>query len=279
MYRGPIFFPLVLVVLGFLLLFSNLGYIQFDFWQFITTWWPLLLIIGGLDILIGSLRARNVKARTLALDLGTAAQADVSINFGAGDLTIGKAAPGKIVDGTFEGEVRYDAKPDGRVWLKLEPLNWWGWNPRGYRWNVGLTDAVPLKLTLDGGAANTNADLTDLKVTDLRVKTGREQHGDQVAARGRNDHGARQCRRGQREAHRAGGRRRARAQQHGNRIERHQSPALPAQRRRLRLARLRHRAEQDRYSVRRRSGIAGGGVRRLATAKSRERLTVGTARR
>ena len=34
MYRGPILFPLVLIVLGFLLLFSNLGYIQFDFWQF-----------------------------------------------------------------------------------------------------------------------------------------------------------------------------------------------------------------------------------------------------
>jgi hypothetical protein len=172
MYRGPILFPLVLIVLGFLLLFSNLGYIQFDFWQFVKTWWPLLLIIGGLDILIGSLRMRNVKARTLALDLGTATQGDISINFGAGDLTVGKAAPGKIVDGTFEGEVRYDAKPDGRVWLKLEPLNWWGWNPRGYRWNVGLTDAVPLKLTLDGGAANANLDLTDLKVTDLRVKTG-----------------------------------------------------------------------------------------------------------
>src|SRR5512139_313991 len=172
MYRGPILIPLILVVLGFLLLFSNLGYIQFDVWQFIETWWPLLLIIGGLDILIGSLRARNVKPRTLALDLGAAAQADVSINFGAGDLTVGKAAPGKIVDGTFEGEVRYDAKPDGRVWLKLEPLNWWGWNPRGYRWNVGLTDVVPLKLTLDGGAANANLDLTDLKVADLRVKTG-----------------------------------------------------------------------------------------------------------
>ncbi len=172
MYRGPILFPLILIVLGVLLLASNLGYIQFDFWHFVTTWWPLLLIVFGLDILIGSLRARNVKARTLALDLGTAPQADVTINFGAGDLMVGKAAPGKIVDGTFEGDVRYDAKPDGRVWLKLEPLNWWGWSPRGYRWNVGLTDAVPLKLTLDGGAANANADLTDLKVADLRVKTG-----------------------------------------------------------------------------------------------------------
>jgi len=172
MYRGPILFPLVLIVLGFLLLFSNLGYLQFDFWRFVTTWWPLLLIVFGLDILIGSLRMRNIKTRTLALDLSIAPRADVSINFGAGDLTVGKAAAGKIVDGTFEGEVRYDAKPDGRVWLKLEPLNWWGWNPRGYRWNVGLTDAVPLKLSLDGGAANTNLDLTDLKVTDLQLKTG-----------------------------------------------------------------------------------------------------------
>lgn len=172
MYRGPILFPLVLIVLGFLLLFSNLGYVQFDFWHFVTTWWPLLLIVFGLDILIGSLRARNVKAQTLALDLGAAPQADVSINFGAGDLIVGKAAPGKIVDGTFEGELRYDAKPDGRVWLKLEPLNWWGWNPRGYRWTVGLTEAVPLKLRLDGGAANANLDLTELKVTDLQLKTG-----------------------------------------------------------------------------------------------------------
>ena len=172
MYRGPILFPLVLIVLGFLLLFSNLGYIQFDFWQFVQTWWPLILIILGLDVLIGSMRARRVKTQTLAFDLGAAPQADVAVNFGAGDLTIGKAAPGKIVDGTFEGEVRYDARPDGRVWLKLEPFNWWGWNPRGYRWTVGLTDAVPLKLSLDGGAANANVDLTDLRLSELRLKTG-----------------------------------------------------------------------------------------------------------
>ena len=66
MYRGPIFFPLVLVVLGFLLLFSNLGYIQFDFWKFIETWWPLLLIIFGLDLLIGSLRAQRQAPRPRA---------------------------------------------------------------------------------------------------------------------------------------------------------------------------------------------------------------------
>ncbi len=32
MYRGPIFIPLVLIVVGVLLLGSNLGYFSFDFW-------------------------------------------------------------------------------------------------------------------------------------------------------------------------------------------------------------------------------------------------------
>lgn len=172
MYRGPIFFPLILIVFGVLLLASNLGYIQFDVWQFVATWWPLLLIIGGLDLLIGSLRMRNVKPRTLALPLGSVAQADVSINYGAGDLVIGKAAPGNIVDATYTGDLRYEATPAGRIRLKLEPLNGWAWGSGGYRWSIGLTDTVPLKLLLDGGAASANLDLTDLKVADLHVKTG-----------------------------------------------------------------------------------------------------------
>lgn len=172
MYRGPILFPLILIGLGVLLLLGNLGYIQFDFWQFISTWWPLMLIVLGLDVLIGSLRTRNVGPRTFALELGAAAQAGVAIHYGAGELIIGKAAAGKIVDGTYEGEVRYDVKPDGGVWLKLEPVNWWMWGTRGYRWNIGLTDAVPLKLSLDGGAANANVDLGDLRLSDLTLKTG-----------------------------------------------------------------------------------------------------------
>ncbi len=172
MYRGPILFPLVLIGLGVLLLLGNLGVIRFDFWQFISTWWPLILIIVGLDVLIGSLRTRNVKPQTFALELGTAERADVEIHYGAGELVIGKAASGKIVDGTYTGEVRYDAKPDGRVWLKLEPWNWWMWGASRHHWTIGLTDAVPLKLSLDGGAANANVDLSDLRLSHLTLKTG-----------------------------------------------------------------------------------------------------------
>lgn len=172
MYRGPILFPLILIVFGILLLFSNLGYIQFDVWQFITTWWPLALIIFGLDVLIGSLRGRNAKPRTLALPLGTTSQADVSINFGAGELLIGKAAPGNLVDASYTGDLRYEFKPDGRVRLKLEPFSWWNWGSGGNRWSIGLTDTMPLKLLVDGGAANARLDLTDLKIADLQLKTG-----------------------------------------------------------------------------------------------------------
>lgn len=173
MRRGPILFPLVLIGLGILFLLSNFNVIQFDFWQFIGTWWPLILVIVGLDILIGSFRARNIEPEVLSLDLGSATQADVSVSFGAGELTVGRSAPGKIVDGTFEGGLRYDAKPDGRVWLKSDPDGWWwGWGTRGQYWKMGLTGDVPLKLKLDGGASSSQVDLTELKVTDLNLSTG-----------------------------------------------------------------------------------------------------------
>jgi hypothetical protein len=44
-----------------------------------------------------SLPGRRVEPQTLSLDLGSAAQANVKIDFGAGKLSIGAASPGKIV--------------------------------------------------------------------------------------------------------------------------------------------------------------------------------------
>ena len=47
---------------------------------------------------------------------------------------------------------------------------WWG--PRGWEWAFGLNDAIPLALKLETGATETRIDLTNLRVTDLRLKTG-----------------------------------------------------------------------------------------------------------
>jgi hypothetical protein len=44
-----LFFPLLLVAIGIFLLLSNLGSLQNTAWENMITYWPLLLIIGGLD--------------------------------------------------------------------------------------------------------------------------------------------------------------------------------------------------------------------------------------
>ena len=169
--RGSIVWPLILITLGVLFLLANFNVIP-DVGEFIARWWPAILILIGLEILIGSmLPGRRGEVQSLSLDLGSASTADVKIDFGAGQLSIGPAAPGKLVDGTYEGGVRYDASPDGRVRLRADSGAWW-WGWRGFNWQVGLTADVPLSLRLDVGAAQSNVDLTDLKVTDLTVKTG-----------------------------------------------------------------------------------------------------------
>jgi hypothetical protein len=171
--RGSIVWPLVLITLGVLFLLANFRVIP-DVGEFIGRWWPAILILLGLEVLIGSLLpGRKADMQNLSIDLGATAHADVRIDFGAGQLSIGPATPGKLVDGTFDGGVRHDESPDGRVHLRSDNGGmWWGWGWHGFDWRVGLTREVPLALRLDVGAAKSNLDLSDLKVTDLVLKTG-----------------------------------------------------------------------------------------------------------
>jgi hypothetical protein len=43
----------LLIGLGFLLLFDQLGYIDLDFWALLGRYWPVFLILAGLDLLLG----------------------------------------------------------------------------------------------------------------------------------------------------------------------------------------------------------------------------------
>jgi hypothetical protein len=52
---------LVFIALGVALLLERLGYMQFDLGQFLHTWWPLILIIIGLGMLIDRPHEKKVK--------------------------------------------------------------------------------------------------------------------------------------------------------------------------------------------------------------------------
>ncbi|HET7377043.1 MAG TPA: DUF5668 domain-containing protein [Anaerolineae bacterium] len=170
--RGSLVWPLILITLGVLFLLANFQVIP-DVGEFIGRWWPAILILLGLEALLGSMwPGQKRDAQNLSINLGAITQAEVKIDFGAGQLTLGAAAPGKLVDGTFDGGVRHHESSAGRVHLRSDNGGWWGWGWHGFDWRVGLTREVPLALRIDVGAARSDLDLSDLKVTDFVLKTG-----------------------------------------------------------------------------------------------------------
>jgi len=51
--RPSLIGPLILITLGILLLLANLGMLPFSFWEIAIRFWPLLLILIGLEIIVG----------------------------------------------------------------------------------------------------------------------------------------------------------------------------------------------------------------------------------
>ncbi|HEX2185913.1 MAG TPA: DUF5668 domain-containing protein, partial [Chloroflexota bacterium] len=117
--RRSIVAPVLLIALGGLLLLNNLGVVPWDVWETLWRFWPLVLVLAGLELLLGNrgsalglLIAAIVVVGSLAIvtqggsgqhtgrgvsqtvtpSLQGATQADVSVNFGAGRLTLGALA-------------------------------------------------------------------------------------------------------------------------------------------------------------------------------------------
>lgn len=181
MRKSTLFWGVILVLVGILLLLNSLGFLAVNVWNLI---WPLFLIALGLWMLWGVLVGpRSVEAEDVAIPLEGAGRARVRIHHGAGRLRVGAGAgPGELVTGTFSGGLDYRARRDGDV-LDVEMrtpagifphfVMPWNWGPGGMLdWSFGLNSETPLSLDLETGASDTWLDLAGLRVTDLRLQTG-----------------------------------------------------------------------------------------------------------
>ncbi|MET0290573.1 MAG: DUF5668 domain-containing protein [Pseudoxanthomonas sp.] len=54
---------LVLITLGTLFLMDNLGLPGIDVSHLISTWWPLLMILGGINLLLRRMRPTGAQCR------------------------------------------------------------------------------------------------------------------------------------------------------------------------------------------------------------------------
>lgn len=100
----------------------------------------------------------------------------VSIEYGAGQLEIGRASPGVL----YRAGLRYDADvfhPEmsyraGSLKFGLEDVRVRGRNMKSGQLDLDLGPDVPLDIRVQFGAARADLDLTGLQVTRLRVATG-----------------------------------------------------------------------------------------------------------
>jgi len=181
MRTNRIFWAVVLVAAGFLLLANNLGFFNLNLWRL---FWPAVLIILGVWFLVGTATGTGeFVMEEASVDLGNAESASIQVKYGAGRMDLDASADeGKLVSGTFANGLDARVKEvGGRLDVVLQPHsrafpdvffpgNWV--TGRGLSWDFGLSKEIPLDLVFETGASDTNLDLTDLQVKQLVLKTG-----------------------------------------------------------------------------------------------------------
>jgi hypothetical protein len=178
MRRGGLFWGFILLLVGLLLLLSNLGLISVNLWSAI---WAVVLIALGLGVLWGAFFGlEGVEGEEISIPLGGAITARLNLEHAVGRLRVdGSAGVGLLLEGTFSSGLDYRTRRRGaELDVEMSPrglpyvLAPWNWGREGLGWSFGLNSEIPLALALETGASEARLDLSNLQVTDLRLQTG-----------------------------------------------------------------------------------------------------------
>ena len=178
MRRDYIFWGFVLILLGGLMFLNNANIRLRGGISPMQLFWPSVLILLGGWIIFGYFLRGNVETEQVSIDLQGASQASLKLSHGAGRIVVGAGSPpGQLLSGSFAGGIKHNAHRSGdRLDAHLEarpfvfPPFMGGW--QGLEWNFNLNREIPLTLRLETGASQSEFDLRDVKVTDLKVSTG-----------------------------------------------------------------------------------------------------------
>ena len=178
MKRDYIFWGIILILLGGLMFLNSAGIRLPGGIHPMNLFWPTVLILLGVWVMAGYFLRGNVGTEQVSIDLQGASQASLKLSYGAGHLIIGGgASPGQLLTGSFSGRVKKSAHLSGDI-LKAHLEAGPSFFPtllsgmQGLEWNVELNRDIPLTLRLETGASQSELDLRDLRVTDLKVSTG-----------------------------------------------------------------------------------------------------------
>jgi hypothetical protein len=173
MHRGRIFWGVIIITAGVLLLLDRLGVLPASF---NAIFWPLVLIALGVSFLLGPFFGRSQRTEQLSIPLDNSTSAEIKLNHGAGRLNLRATdMPGVLLEGSFKGDTTHEVRHSGSnaiVTLRSEMVVTPFMGPYDRSWDIGIARSLPLKMHLQGGASDNVLDLTDLQVTDLHIETG-----------------------------------------------------------------------------------------------------------
>ena len=203
-----LFGPTVLILVGIVLLMNNLGWTQISVWD-LGRLWPVLLIAGGVELLIGQ-RSRlgsvivlgvmlvllagglwmiteakpivSAAGQEISVPRGEAERAEVEVGFGVGTLRIGSMSnPDILLDGTvelhrgekLERDVELTAE---RAYVSLQSRADWPVPLFGLegdrRWSLRLNRSIPVDLRVGAGVGDAHIDLRRIDVLGFAAKMG-----------------------------------------------------------------------------------------------------------
>ncbi|HWQ05148.1 MAG TPA: DUF5668 domain-containing protein [Longilinea sp.] len=202
-----IFWPIVLIGAGVILLLANFNLITTANLAALSALWPLLLVALGLEILFGrrSTLASGligllvvgafifilVAGQKLGLNLpsaqviqerfnepmGSTRSANVLVDIASDPVSINALSGStNLFDANVthfgEMEFKVSGSSEKSIELRKRPNTTtltWGLPTQPTRWDISLSPDVPLSLKLIGGSGSANADLSQLQIEDLQV--------------------------------------------------------------------------------------------------------------
>lgn len=181
MRNSNLFWALLLIVVGIVLLLGNLGAfarLEINVWSLI---WPLVLIALGAWLVFSYLAGpQPLETQEVSIPLEDASRAEIKLKHGAGHLALAAGAPaGQLASGSFAGGLDYRTRREGDtllVRLRVPERSGfvfpWAWTQGALDWDVLLNPDIPLTLEFKTGASRSEIDLTELLVTELELETG-----------------------------------------------------------------------------------------------------------
>jgi hypothetical protein len=207
--REGLFGPVFLVSLGTIILMINLGYLSWDVWGLVFRFWPALIILAGVSIILHRylvtwwgalltllivlgvvagifwyagrqpLLGQPLPSSAVSQPLGAATQASLTISPSVGNIHIHKlSGADALISGTVSSvaneqiEQQNLSQGDTAIYT-IHSRGIWRTFSFGQNspisWDLGITPTVPVDITYEIGAGQTTLDLTGLNISHLKV--------------------------------------------------------------------------------------------------------------